>query len=743
MTFSRATKVMILVGAIIIAIALCQAGINAFLITNDIKLRAQSQLDVAAQTTLSKFEAALRQSTEDLKILLAHKALENYFTAFAFDDIDEMTENVAVFEAFLKKMYEAKSQYTKIQLTFVAGEPVLQVNDGVRVESFDSFSEIAGIENRQILLNHGTVADAGTAVVHKSFFDKQNGWVVLSAAPIRYHGITEGVLWLYQPLNNFSRQILVELAQSDIACAVADMEGKFVIQTEAIGGLSAKDFFSGHLPGWLITQKSFTPLGWTVKVGMPEKILYAQQKKFQSIWLIALVISLSVAMGALWGLKVYQEGLERKIRTREQQLIERNKQLQTTLLELKEAKNTLQEKKEKIEADRHKVQTALDEIFSLIQKVSATKTFGVKFVHPALKKCWETMQCDSPQCPCYGQEPKRCWQIVGSLSRTGNKAAACYEEGTDCSQCQFYKEVTFDPIFQIGEQFNNMMHILESQNKELQRAYADLKTSQSQMLQQEKMATVGQLAAGVAHEINNPLGFIISNIKSLQKYIARMLEYVKAQDEFIVPNGDTVAPQPEAIAELKKKMKIDYITSDVQDLIMESLDGAERVRAIVQNLKSFSRVDQSARQSVNMNDCLESTINVIWNELKYKTTVKRDYGELVETVCYPQQLSQVFLNLLVNASQAIVDQGEITLKTRVRDDKILVFIADTGTGIPPDQINRVFEPFFTTKKVGQGTGLGLSICYDIVVKNHNGDISVRSKEGKGTVFTIQLPVVAA
>jgi signal transduction histidine kinase len=733
---------MILVGVIIAAIALCQAGINAYLITNDITIRAQAQLDIAARTTLSKFDAALQQSTEDLKVLLAHKALEDYFTAIALDDIDEMTNSVAVFENFLKKLHEAKPRYNKMQLTAANENPILQIDQGKRVESFTPFAELAGTVTWQKLLKPVAPAAAGVVVIHTGFFDEQAGWVVLSATPIRYRGITEGVLWLYQPVSNFSRQILDELAKSAIACVVADAKGKLIAQSDVIQGLPAEDFHSGHLPGWLITQKNFAPLDWSVNVGMPEKILFAQQKKFQTIWLLALIISLCVAMGALWGLNLYQEGLERKIRQRESQLVERNDQLQAAMQDLKAAKNSLQKKKDEIEEDHSKIQAALDEIFSLIQKVSAAKTFDIKFVHPALKKCWQTMQCESPDCPCYGLDQRRCWQIVGSFSQTANPAAACYQEGMDCNLCRFYKEVTFDPIFQIGEQFNNMMHILETQNKELQKAYAELQTSQSQMLQQEKMATVGQLAAGVAHEINNPLGFILSNIRTLAKYIDRILEYSKAQTEYL--KGKEVSNETEfaALEDLKKKIKFDFITSDIRELISESLEGANRVKEIVQNLKNFSRVDQAEKQSANMNDCLESTINVIWNELKYKVTVNREYSDLPGTVCYPQQLSQVFMNLLINASQAIEDKGEITVKTWSEGETIFISIADTGTGIDEGKINRIFEPFFTTKKVGEGTGLGLSICYDIIVKNHDGEISVASEVGKGTVFTVRLPVVS-
>ena len=177
-------------------------------------------------------------------------------------------------------------------------------------------------------------------------------------------------------------------------------------------------------------------------------------------------------------------------------------------------------------------------------------------------------------------------------------------------------------------------------------------------------------------------------------------------------------------------------------LIKESLDGADRVKTIVQNLKSFARVDEEAYKFADINDCIESTLNIVWNELKYKTTVKKEYGDIPLTGCYPQQLNQVIMNILVNAAQAIEKQGDITIKTWNGDGSIYVSISDTGSGIPEDKLSRIFEPFFTTKEVGKGTGLGLSICFEIV-KKHNGEITVDSEEGKGTVFTIRIPVAEA
>ncbi|MCL4536313.1 MAG: response regulator [Nitrospirae bacterium] len=289
------------------------------------------------------------------------------------------------------------------------------------------------------------------------------------------------------------------------------------------------------------------------------------------------------------------------------------------------------------------------------------------------------------------------------------------------------------------EELKKSKEMLEAHHKELEKAYAELKAAQSQILQQEKMASIGQLAAGIAHEVNNPVGFIMSNLSSLQKYVSRLSEFIDVQTETIKKlSGDGKILN--AITESRKSLKVDYIIDDLGNLIRESLDGAERVKKIVQDLKSFSRIDEAEWKMADINAGIESTINIVWNELKYKATVKKEYGDMPLTKCNPGQLNQVFMNILVNAAHAIEKQGEITMKTWHDNGYIYISISDTGCGIPADKIDRIFEPFFTTKEVGKGTGLGLSIAYDIV-KKHNGDIIVESEVGKGTTFTVKVPVV--
>lgn len=278
---------------------------------------------------------------------------------------------------------------------------------------------------------------------------------------------------------------------------------------------------------------------------------------------------------------------------------------------------------------------------------------------------------------------------------------------------------------------------LAGSNSELLQAYDKLKKAQTQLLQQDKMASIGQLAAGVAHEINNPMGFIISNLGSLGRYMEKLKCYMAATEQLVAGCNESVR---ELLLEERKKFKIDRVYSELPDMIGESLDGAERVRKIVQDLKSFSRIDKLTHCYADINDGVESTLSIVWNELKYKAAVRREYGELPRVWCNPGQLNQVFMNVLINAVHAIDSQGEILIRTWSEGDEVGIVISDTGSGIAPEDLPHIFEPFFTTKEAGKGTGLGLAIAYDIIAGKHGGRIEVESEVGKGTTFTITLPV---
>ena len=278
---------------------------------------------------------------------------------------------------------------------------------------------------------------------------------------------------------------------------------------------------------------------------------------------------------------------------------------------------------------------------------------------------------------------------------------------------------------------------LLQKNQEIQTINEQLEEAQNQLIQQEKLASLGQLAAGVAHEINNPVGFINSNLTMLKKYVDRALELIRVLETTLLGLGDESVQA--AIEEKKKQLKYKSLQRNMVAVIEESMDGVIRVKKIVQDLKDFSRIDEAEWQWANIHEGIDSTLNIVWNEVKYKAEVHKDYGSLPDIECVPSQLNQVIMNLLVNAAHAMDSNGNIYIRTSAQADTITIVIEDDGRGIPEDIMGKIFDPFFTTKEVGKGTGLGLSLSYGIV-KKHKGDLSVKSTFGKGTTFTIVLPI---
>jgi len=278
---------------------------------------------------------------------------------------------------------------------------------------------------------------------------------------------------------------------------------------------------------------------------------------------------------------------------------------------------------------------------------------------------------------------------------------------------------------------------------ELEKAYSEIKEAQAHLVQSEKMSSIGQLAAGVAHEINNPVGYVKSNIGVLSEYVEDILQLIGGYEALLsvieAEDKEAITIEVKRVREMAQKMDVGFLLSDLSRLTAESFEGIERVREIVLNLKEFSHVDQAERQPFNINNGLESTIKIVWNELKYKAEVIKEYGEIKEIQCYPQQLNQVFMNLLVNAGQAIENKGKIWVRSYMHNGHVIAEVEDTGLGIKKEHLNKVFDPFFTTKPVGKGTGLGLSITYGIV-QRHGGRIDVESEVGKGTKFRVLLPV---
>ena len=278
---------------------------------------------------------------------------------------------------------------------------------------------------------------------------------------------------------------------------------------------------------------------------------------------------------------------------------------------------------------------------------------------------------------------------------------------------------------------------LAQRNRELETLNERLAGAQGQLLQSEKMASIGQLAAGVAHEINNPIAFVRANLHSLDGYVADIIALLAAVDA--VPGGLPIAATGTA-----RPIDTRFLREDIPALLSESIEGATRVEKIVRDLREFSHLDDADWQRVDLHKGIESTLNVATHELKYKVQVVRDYGVLPLVECLPFQINQVLLNLLVNAAQAIDGKGTVTLSTGhdVEADAVWIGIADTGKGIEAAHLKRIFEPFFTTKPVGVGTGLGLSVSYSIM-RRHGGRIEVTSTVGQGTCFTLWLPVSSA
>jgi signal transduction histidine kinase len=264
-----------------------------------------------------------------------------------------------------------------------------------------------------------------------------------------------------------------------------------------------------------------------------------------------------------------------------------------------------------------------------------------------------------------------------------------------------------------------------------------LAEAQSQLLQAEKMASIGQLAAGVAHEINNPIGYVSSNLSTLRDYIGELLTVIDAYAA-IDPLLKERPVIGEHIERIKAKADLPFLRNDIQALIGESSEGIKRVKKIVLDLKDFSRVDDLDWSLANIEHGLDSTLNLVCNEIKLKADIVKDYGGVPPIECLGSQLNQVFMNLLLNAAQAIEGRGTITLRTRADAETVRIEVADTGRGIPPEVRARIFDPFFTTKPVGKGTGLGLSLVYAIV-RRHGGKIEVDSEPGRGTCFRIELP----
>lgn len=271
-----------------------------------------------------------------------------------------------------------------------------------------------------------------------------------------------------------------------------------------------------------------------------------------------------------------------------------------------------------------------------------------------------------------------------------------------------------------------------------------LRLMQAKLMQNEKLASIGQLAAGIAHEINNPIGFVYSNLNTLAKYAQKYNLYIDLLERALREHLDEGLTGE--VLKGRAAMKMDYIMQDIDELIDQSCEGVERVKKIVKDMMVFATENTLASDGVDLNNCLDSTINIVANEIKYVSNLRRDFALLPKISCNVQQINQVFMNLLINAAHSIKEggkqeTGEICVRTWADADNVYVSVSDTGVGISEQHLGRIFDPFFTTKLLGEGVGLGLSVSLEII-RNHGGDIQVNSEVGKGATFTVRLPLVS-
>jgi two-component system NtrC family sensor kinase len=275
--------------------------------------------------------------------------------------------------------------------------------------------------------------------------------------------------------------------------------------------------------------------------------------------------------------------------------------------------------------------------------------------------------------------------------------------------------------------------VMDVVNIRLQKSLKEGKEIKAQLIHSAKMASLGELLAGILHEVNNPLGFIYANLGNLNKFCKKIIGLIDSYDTLALPD-----PAKAELATIKENINYEYLRKRLTEMIERSLIGADRMKKIIEDVKSFARKRADVLAEDDIHEAIDATLTILHNEYKGRIEIKKEYGNLPPVRCYISKLNQVFVNLLVNACHAIEGTGVITIKTCTEGNMHKIEISDTGGGIPKEVIDSIFDPFFTTKPEGVGTGLGLSISYDIV-KQHNGELSVKSQEGVGTTFTLTLP----
>ncbi|OGX38942.1 MAG: hypothetical protein A3D87_03615, partial [Omnitrophica WOR_2 bacterium RIFCSPHIGHO2_02_FULL_50_17] len=299
----------------------------------------------------------------------------------------------------------------------------------------------------------------------------------------------------------------------------------------------------------------------------------------------------------------------------------------------------------------------------------------------------------------------------------------------------------FEDLQRTNQELADREKALRGMFADLQKAHEEIKRTQKQLVQSEKLASIGQLAAGVAHEINNPLGFVSSNLQTLEEYVSRYVKLVEVVESFKKAAQDKNWEQADSAVltaqQLEEDVGLSFMIQDIQSLLKESKEGIERIKKIIMDLRTFGREDEEVQEVINIEQIIDNILNIVGNEIRYKADLIKEYGKVPLIKCNSRKIGQVFINLLINAAQAINERGTIRIKTYCEDTYICVEISDTGKGMDEQTLKRVFDPFFTTKPVGEGTGLGMSISYEII-KEHDGDIIVESQVGKGTTFKVKL-----
>lgn len=328
------------------------------------------------------------------------------------------------------------------------------------------------------------------------------------------------------------------------------------------------------------------------------------------------------------------------------------------------------------------------------------------------------------------------WEFSKGNLKYRTKIKTDDEIGILAKAFNYMAEKLDDLYSSMEKKVNERTRELSSKNEELNKAYEELKDAQSLLVHNEKMRSLGELVAGVAHELNNPINFIYGNMSHLKEYSKNLIELISRYEEY------QASPEEGKLQEIEKyKEEIDYefLKDDILELIKSCTDGADRSKQIILDLKNFSRLDQSLIKEIDVNESIESTLNILKNKYKDRINIIREYGELPKLECFAGQMNQVFMNILDNAAQAIEESGDVKIKTRTENENIVIDFEDTGQGIEDSILSQIFDPFFTTKPVGSGSGLGLSITYKII-KSHNGDIKAESEIGKGTKFTVTIPI---